>query len=95
METRCAQTGVIAALGGYQPWQSTRIEQQVQSEVIEEMKKSDIAVPVYWDTRYSKIEGLYYIAQICPSCNCVQGDGSNGSTWDWKSCAVPVRKAVN
>jgi hypothetical protein len=50
---------------------------------------------VHWDTRYSKIEGTYYIAQICPSCNYVQGDGFNGPTWDWKCYVVPVRKAVN
>ena len=95
IETRCGQTGVIASLGGYQPWQAARIEQQLQSDVIEQMKKSDIAAPVYWETRYSKIEGVYYIAQICPSCNRVQGDGFIGSTWDWKSYLLPVRKAVN
>jgi hypothetical protein len=69
VETRCGQTATVE-LNGYEPWLPVRIEEQLQASVIAQITASGLPKPTY-----SRIAKCYYLAQNCPHCRVVQGDG--------------------
>lgn len=74
VETRCGQTATVE-LNEYEPWLPVRIEEQFQASVIAQITASGLPKPTYFEKRYSKNAERQYLAQNCPHCRLVQGDG--------------------
>lgn len=98
LKTRCGQ--LLTLWLEYARWSSDRLEQSLESVIRTAMMSSDLPTPVHYDRRFSKVKQLYYIAQICPHCAVVQGDGLvalGRSTTDYylpNQQRVPLAKSV-
>jgi hypothetical protein len=89
LETRCAQKVSVSTTGRYMPWLSARIEGHFQNVVRSAIQNSDMAKPAYYATR-KRVDGLFYLGQVCPHCNVIQGDGHVEQIWNWAEYSVPV-----
>lgn len=89
-ETRCGGTSRLYSI--YENWAATRAEKWVQEIITPQLAASNLATPTYYERRFSSIAKVYYLAQICPHCQVVQGDGHiDAERWRAKHYSIPVR----
>lgn len=88
-ETRCGKVGAASGIG-YLPWLPRRIEEDVQTLVREAFASSSLPSATIYGRKFSRIKNVFYMAQNCPHCGVVQGDGIAGDTRFFVSYAVPA-----
>jgi hypothetical protein len=93
IETRCGQTAEVW-FSEYQAWLPSRVEEHVESHVARQIAASTMPKPTYYETRYSKIARRQYIAQNCPYCRRVQGDGFITQDRRWTSYRVNLTERI-
>lgn len=93
IETRCGQLATVT-LHAYENWLPERVEEGLQQNAIAQLSASGLPEPTYYERRYSKIAQRYYIAQNCPHCRVVQGDGFVAQDRRWTPYWVSMRERV-
>lgn len=92
LESRCGQGAVVSIHSGYERWAASRLESLVQDHARDLIRKSGLAAPAKFDRRDSREMSLNYVAQICPHCGIVQGDGHiKIEPWRWTEYSIPYR----
>ncbi|MHA6695771.1 competence protein CoiA [Homoserinimonas sp. A520] len=72
-ETRCGIKSSIST--SYIPHQADRVERLIEDEIRILGARSRLPAFTRFNRRYSKVVEMEYMAQICPHCNTMQGDG--------------------
>lgn len=93
IETRCGSKARLASSAPYRDHAKSRFEQHdvVQEKIRSQIGASDLPSPCYYGFRTSRRVPGGYIAQACPHCGALQGDGMDNEGGRAQVYKVPVR----